>query len=203
MTDSFEQYCALRDSDKAFYISKGCTRRWMNAENDERKSSGINIIWPDLDNPNFKEALEEAEYGGSPNNISAVVKYSLENGATALSMGDLETDFMEAVEPALDPPKVDLLFAPHHGRYSGKIPESILGQLHPKILIIGEAPSEHLHYYDGYNTITQNSAGELLFECEAGEVHFFSSQEYDANFLEDRSRTRAGYYYVGTLVLGE
>ena len=29
-TVSFKRYCNLRDSDKAFYISKGCSRRWMN-----------------------------------------------------------------------------------------------------------------------------------------------------------------------------
>src|ERR1700761_5732800 len=41
-TDDFDQYCSLRDdSQKAFYISKGCTRKWMNLNDDERGSSGI------------------------------------------------------------------------------------------------------------------------------------------------------------------
>jgi hypothetical protein len=128
-------------------------------------------------------------------------KYSMQEGVTALWMGDLETDFMEAVEAKLDLPKVDLLFAPHHGRYSGKIPESILAKMSPKTIIIGEAPSEHLHYYDGYNVITQNSAGDILFECEVGEVHFFSSYEYYVDFLEDKSKSRTNYHYVGTLNL--
>ena len=30
-TDSFKKYCQLRDdSDKAFYVYQGCSRRWMN-----------------------------------------------------------------------------------------------------------------------------------------------------------------------------
>ncbi|MYB59058.1 MAG: hypothetical protein F4X51_22010 [Gemmatimonadetes bacterium] len=33
-TDDFDEYCELRDSDKAFYLEKGCTRRWMNQSNE-------------------------------------------------------------------------------------------------------------------------------------------------------------------------
>ena len=29
-TESFKRYCKLRDSDKAFYIYKNCSRKWMN-----------------------------------------------------------------------------------------------------------------------------------------------------------------------------
>jgi len=52
--------------------------------------------------------------------------------------------------------KGNILFAPHHGRDSGKIPKSMLDKLKPDIIIIGEAPSANLNYYQGYNTITQN-----------------------------------------------
>src|SRR5207245_8080154 len=56
MTDSFQRYCELRDSAKnAFYIKKGCTRKWMNQDDEERKSSGISILWPNPDNEHFKE----------------------------------------------------------------------------------------------------------------------------------------------------
>jgi len=98
---------------------------------------------------------------------------------------------------------VDLLFAPHHGRDSGRVPDTLLDKMSPKIIIIGEAPSEHLNYYEGYNTITQNSAGDILFECEAGKVHVFTSNEYDVDFLDDEGQERDGYCYVGTLALGE
>ena len=63
-TDSFIRYCNLRDdSNKAFYVSKGCRRKWMNEDSDaddmdRRGSSGINYLWPDPSNVNFKDALE-------------------------------------------------------------------------------------------------------------------------------------------------
>jgi beta-lactamase superfamily II metal-dependent hydrolase len=76
----FTKYCEFRDSDKAFYISKGCTRKYMNKEDDDIKSSGIQILWPDVNNEFYKDALQVAKDGGSPNNISAVIKYSISNG---------------------------------------------------------------------------------------------------------------------------
>jgi hypothetical protein len=160
----------------------------MNQSNEERKTSGINILWPDPENENFKGALADAEDGCSPNNISAIIKYELTDGVTALWMGDLETEFMEAIEDELDLPKVDLLFAPHHGRESGRVPDSMLETMSPRIIIVGEAPSEHLHYYPGNNTITQNSAGDIVFECEEGAVHIFTSNKYTVDFLEDRGK---------------
>ncbi len=200
VTTSFTRYCELRDSSKAFYISKGCTRKWMNQEDNTRGSSGINILWPNTDHDSFKEALEDAEEDdGSPNNISAIIRYKLNGGVTALWMGDLETDFMEAIEADLDLPKVDLLFAPHHGRDSGKIPESLLQKMSPQIIVIGEAPSEYLNYYSGYNIMTQNSTGDILFECESGVVHVFTSTKYCVDFLEDQNQKRQNYYYAGTL----
>lgn len=201
-TDSFNKYCELRDSNKAFYISKGCNRRWMNQSDAERKMSGIDILWPDLSNELFKETLAATVDGESPNNISAVIQYSLQDGVTALWMGDLETEFMETAEDNMDLTAVDILFAPHHGRDSGKIPESLLTKMSPKVVVIGEAPSEHLNYYQEYNTITQNSAGDIVFECERGKVHVFTSNEYEVDFLDDESRRMPNYHYVGTLNLG-
>jgi hypothetical protein len=97
-TVSFKRYCELRDSHKAFYIFKGCSRRWMNLSDEERKTSGIEILWPDVGNEHFKETLNAAAAGESPNNISAIIQYSITEGATFLWMGDLETEFMEAIE---------------------------------------------------------------------------------------------------------
>lgn len=200
-TESFTRYCELRDSTKAFYLSKGCSRKWLNQEGDGRGSSGINILWPNLENQEFKSALKATAAGESPNNISPVVKYALNGGATVLWMGDLETEFMEAMEGDLDLPAVDILFAPHHGRDSGKIPESMLAEMSPKIIVIGEAPSEHLNYYAAYNTLTQNSAGDIVFECVSGKVNVFTLNEYEVDFLDYEACVRPGFYYVGTLNL--
>lgn len=198
ITDSFSKYCELRDSEKAFHIKKGCTRRWMNESNEARGSAGIQILWPDINNDEFKDALSDAADGECPNNISPIISYST-GEIKALWMGDLETAFMTKIEAELSIQKVSLLFAPHHGRYSGKVPASLLKKMAPKIIIIGEAPSEHLHYYNGYNTITQNIAGDIVFECDKNEIHVFTSNEYEVDFLTNKSKILADYHYVGTL----
>lgn len=201
-TDDFKKYCELRDSDKkAFYLYKGCKRRWMNQSNDKRGQSGINILWPITDNEHYKKALKKAEKGESPNNIAPIVKYNLKDGATILWMGDLYSDFMEKIKDDVDLPSTDMLFAPHHGRDSGKIPKEWLDEMNPKIVIIGEAPSEHLNYYGDYNTITQNSAGDIIFECVTKKVHIYvSNKNYSVDFLDDEDMSTYTNY-IGTLNL--
>jgi beta-lactamase superfamily II metal-dependent hydrolase len=201
VTDSFAHYCKLRDSERAFKIFKGCARRWMNQESEERKSSGMDILWPDTENEHFKDALVQAEAGDAFNNLSPIVKYSVTSGPTVLWMGDLETEYMESIEDHLKLPHVDILFAPHHGRDSGKVPASLLETMTPKIIVIGEAPCDHLNYYAGYNTITQNTAGDIVFDCVEGKCHVFTSNEYGADFLVEEGQLRRGMHYAGTLVL--
>ena len=199
-TDDFKKYCELRDSDKVFHLKKGCSRKWMNQGDDQRGSSGINIHWPIRTNSNFMEALEVAKDGGSPNNISPIISYSLNDGVKMLWMGDLETEFMENIQDDLDLSKVNILFAPHHGRDSGKVPCDLLETLDPDMIIIGECPSEHLNYYDGYNTITQNSAGNITFECTTGKVHIYvSNDNYSVDFLKNALKKDTYGKYIGTL----
>ena len=111
----------------------------------------------------------------------------------------MEHSFLEEIKDEVEWPKVDVLFAPHHGRYSGKVSSDVLKKLNPHIIIIGEAPSEHLNYYNGYNTITQNSAGDIVFECKDDVVNIYISNDsyaYSTGFLEDKSKknTSLGYY---------
>ena len=198
-TDDFKRYCKLRDGEKVFFISKGCSRRWMNLSDHERTSAGIEILWPNVNNTDYKGALLDAEKGNSPNNISPIITYHAQYSGSFVWMGDLETDFVEKIEDKVDWPNIDILFAPHHGRDSGKIPESILSAMNPSIIIIGEAPSQHLNYYGSYNTITQNTAGTIAFECVSSCVHIYVSNiNYSVSFL---SNHRATTYdnYIGTL----
>lgn len=206
-TEDFEEYCNLRDGDKHYYIYEGCSRKWMNMSGmddngEERGSSGINILWPKTNNSYYKEALEKAKNGESPNNISPIIKYSLKDGANVLWFGDLEKDFMESIKDDLNIEKADIIFAPHHGRSSGKIPKVILDKIDPKLIVIGEAPSENLNYYSGYNTLTQNSAGDITFDCTGNNIHIYVSNEnYHVNFLKDKYKSNEYDYYIGTLEL--
>ena len=199
-TDDFQRYKKLRDHrKKAFYISRGCSRFWMNKTNDKRKSSGISIRWPILRNGKFQKALKQAKEGGSPNNISPVIRYRLKSGATLTWMGDLETDFMESISTAFTPDTSHVLFAPHHGRKSGHVPKDWLDAIAPTIIVVGEAPSSDLTYYDGYDTITQNSAGDIVFECLPGKTRVYVSEpKYSVDFLKWEDVEDIHGYYIGT-----
>lgn len=202
-TIDFDEYCKLRDGSTHFYLYKNCSRRWMNEGNDERGSSGINILWPDTSNQFFKDELDKVKNGESPNNISPILKYSLENGITAMWMGDLETQYLNNVKDNINFSKIDILFAPHHGRESGKVPEDILEKLNPKIVVIGEAPSENINYYSNYPTLTQNSAKNIIFKCESKKVHIYvSGENYSVDFLDNEHKSDLdGHKYLGTLNL--
>ncbi len=198
-TDDFDHYCELRDSRKAFYVFKGCSRKWMNQDDETRDRAGINIHWPITSGEAFAGALAAAEEGQNPNNISPIITYAIQDGARFMWMGDLETEFVEAIKGSLSLHKANILFAPHHGRDSGRVPEDVLTTIDPDIIVVGEAPSEHLHYYPGYNTITQNSAGDITFSCVDNKVHIYTSEtDYAVDFLDyEGDGSQAGY--LGTL----
>lgn len=196
-TDSFNKYCELRDSDKSFYLYKGCSRKWINQEEtgDGIGSAGINIYWPKTSNLEYIKALEDAAKG-LPNNISPIIRYSVKDGGSFMWMGDLETDFMKSISNELCLPKTNVLFAPHHGRDSGSVPSEILSNISPDIIVIGEAPSGHLNYYHNYFTITQNSAGDITFKNENGAINVYCSNEQYAKDLGDKAREKGGKYTV-------
>lgn len=205
-TEDFNEYCKLRDGEKSYFIYRGCARKWMNESGKDDKgeyigSSGICILWPNRSNKYFKEALEKAKEGESPNNISPIIRYAVEGGPRILWFGDLEEDFFENIKGDLDIDEADIVFAPHHGRTSGKIPTDILEKINPKLIIIGEAPSEHLYYYPEYNTITQNSAGDIILDCGENVDIYVSSSSYGMrDYLKDKYKSdKYGGFYIGTL----
>jgi beta-lactamase superfamily II metal-dependent hydrolase len=206
-TEGFKRYKKLRDSDKAFYIEKGCKRKWMNKSGKgdsgvDYGSSGINILWPIVNNDHYKVALKNAAEGKSFNNISCIVKYSLEDGVTAIWMGDLETEFMETIVDKISLPTTNLLFAPHHGRKTGKIPAKWIEAMDPDIIIMGEVNSKDSDYasYPDHNKIRQNSAKDITFECEGSKVHCYSSNpNYSVEFLDDENMLDTYGKYIGTL----
>jgi len=201
-SEGFNRYCELRDSEKkSYYISRGCSRKWMNKSNEERSSSGINILWPKTGIQIFKDELEKAKNGESPNNISPIIEYSLDDGVKIIWMGDLEKDFMEEIKNEITLPKIDILFAPHHGRKSGKLPIEWIDQMDPEIIVMGEANSNDSDYasYPNNDKIRQNSAGDIIFECEAKKVHIYVSNEnYTVDFLDNENKSSYDNY-IGTL----
>ncbi|MER9204002.1 MBL fold metallo-hydrolase [Mesorhizobium sp. M0933] len=200
---SFEHYCQLRDSDIAYNVYKGSKRKWMNQSGDGRDSSGINIHWPDVNHESYQAALEDAAAGLAFNNMSLVARYSVAGGATFMWIGDLHTKFMEEIFDSIDLPKTTVVFAPHHGRKSGKIPNSWLEKLDPQIIVIGEAPARHLNYYSGYKIITQNKAGDIILDAVGEKVHIYVSEDGYGTRFDDFDNENMSEYdnYVGSITV--
>lgn len=207
-TTSFKKYCELRGSQIAFYIYKGCSRKWMNEDGEDSngkliRRSGITILWPNVENRFYKEALTNAKNGESPNNISPIIRYAVEEGGSTLWMGDLETDFMENILNEVSFSKSNVLFAPHHGRKSGTVPTKWLEQIDPDVIIMGEAPSANLDYagYSDYNKITQNSAGDIVLDCTDNRIDIYvSKSNYSVTFLKNYYKSdNYNCYYIGSI----
>lgn len=203
----------LRDSAETWGIKAGLKRKFLNQEADDntRGPSGIYFLWPKLDNAAFKNALQAVKEGKSPNNISPAILYMVKEGASFFWMGDMETDMQKEFASVCveEIKKVDVLFAPHHGRDSGCVPDTLMALLQPKIIVVGNAPSEKLNYYDSAKTITCNSAGDILFEAVENKVHIFATNQVD-NIPTCLKKERpapscpsfsAGLSYLGTLKL--
>lgn len=114
---------------------------------------------------------------------------------------------MVAIEDDIELSSVDILFAPHHGRKPGRVPKTWLDRLEPRLIVVGEAPSDELEYYSDYNTLTQNSAGDILFCCETGKTHVYVGYpSYSVNFLgEDPNapRVKGALHYLGSFDCGD
>jgi UDP-N-acetylmuramate-alanine ligase len=118
---------------------------------------------------------------------------------------------MEKIKTEILFEETTVLFAPHQGRKSGKVIPEWLAQIKPRIIVIGAAPSEHLDYYqdcnqendwDGYQTITQNTAGDIVFETDDEFLHIFTSKKnYKPNFtlLNKGKSNDYGCYYIGSI----
>ncbi|MEZ5082180.1 MAG: hypothetical protein R2750_01815 [Bacteroidales bacterium] len=168
----------------------------MNQSSDERGSSGINILWPNRANEHFKTALQNAKDGKTPNNISCIIKYSLNGGVTAIWMGDLEKDFMENIKDEISLPKTNILFAPHHGRKSGKIPQEWIDAMDPNIIVmVKQFKRFRLCLISRPQQDSANSAKDIIFECEDGKVHVYCSNEYyTIDFLDNEWKSTYDYY---------
>ena len=179
----------------------------MNVSDAESGSAGISVLWPDVTNETFQNARRDAENSDKPNNISPAIVYSLEDGVRALWLGDMENDYMAAIEDDIELSPVDILFAPHHGRKSGRVPKTWLDKLGPRLIVVGEAPSDELGYYSNYNTLTQNSTDDILFCCETGKIHVYvGSPSYSVNFLDrdpNASVVKGSLYYLGSFDCGD
>ncbi len=204
--ESLSTYIRLK-SKKCRQIERGVTPKYQNEGDDRIYSSNLNFEWPILASEKFKTALESVAKGGSPNNISCITTYRAGQGTVYMWMGDLETDMQQEYYDYCkgNIPQVDILFQPHHGRKSGAVPNDLLKALNPKLIVIGNAPSEYIDYGNPDITITQNTAGDIVFVNHMFCVDIYTQNQINnppkcLKKLKDRGFGCEYGFYCGTLV---
>lgn len=202
-SEGFKTYKLLRDdSKKQFSLEKGCTRKWLNVEDEERGGAGIHCLWPITSNQKYRDALEKAKNGDSPNDISPAIRY-IADGFSFFWMGDMETEMQQEFDSKVDVEHSTIVFAPHHGRKSGHIPSSLMDKLSPKLVIVGEADASDLDYYKNQNTITQNTAKDILFVTNGQYLDIYVSNasycKTDGMINNSNHVTIDGMKYLGSV----
>lgn len=203
-----KKYIELKNSTESVEIFAGLKRAFLNKDGEsngtEYKSSSIEFLWPELDNPKFKKALENASKDVDINNICPIIRY--EDPLTKYSIiwfGDLSNDFMENISSSLNLPKTNIAVAPHHGRTSGKLPNKWLKELNPDLIIIGEAESKDLVYYDNYRHICQNSSKGIEIVIDLNGLHFYcENKDCKLNKALEKKKhenEQFDYEYIGFL----
>lgn len=89
---------------------------------------------------------------------------------------------------------IDVLFAPHHGRDSGRNYE-FLKTLNPRLTLFGNASSQHLAY-DKYPQIriTNNQAGNVILDIQPeGLTVYVQNQEFAKDFKIKRGWSSPAY----------
>lgn len=138
--------------------------------------------------------LKNANYCGQYNDSSYVTLYTpakADGGSWKfLFAGDSEDNSWKYIlaNHKDDVSNVDVLFAPHHGRDSGRSYE-FLNTLKPKVTLFGNASSKHLAYscYDPSLRITNNQAGYILIDISEGAIIFYvKNYEFARDFLHKR-----------------
>lgn len=140
-----------------------------------------------------KELLATANEAGDHNDASYVLLYTppKKNGGVwkILFAGDSHDGSWEHIleKYSEEVSNIDILFAPHHGRDSGRNYD-FLKTLTPKITLLGNASSEHLAYEKYPDVrITNNQAGYVVMDVSEEQIAFYvKNHEFCRDFRKKK-----------------
>lgn len=180
--EDWEFYKSLRDGKKKIgkrlTFHSGDNHQYYNEDN-------IHILSP------TREIVKQCNESENWNDLSYVLLYTppKANRDTwkILFAGDSEDITWEHIlkEHSDKIRNIDVLFAPHHGRDSGRDYE-FLKILNPKFTLFGNASSKHLAYskYPKYR-ITNNQAGHVILDISQYGIEILvKNQEFAQDFLD-------------------
>jgi beta-lactamase superfamily II metal-dependent hydrolase len=145
------------------------------ADKPEDGVDGLYILAPD------KNLVRKAIESDDMNDSSYVLLYRSAGGRIIIP-GDAHDGTWDYVLEHYEKDVMDcsVLFAPHHGRHSG-MDFSFLDTIKPKITFFGCASSGHQAYDEWSNrklrVITNNQAGNIVLECQDGEIDIYVENE--------------------------
>lgn len=162
-------------SPKILDLFNNITNSWFNKPKGSRGSSNLECLWPDKNNPEFLDAKKNGDW----NNVSPVIRF-VDSGYSFIWFGDLEIpmleEFFNQEKDIISP--TDIVFAPHHGRESGKIPDALLKKLNPQLIVIGEIEDkDDIADYGKYKTISRANSGDITFYIENGKCYIFTENK--------------------------
>jgi beta-lactamase superfamily II metal-dependent hydrolase len=140
-------------------------------DTDGSSGDGLSILAPNA------ELVKAAIESGDVNDSSYVLLYR-SAGGRILIPGDAHDEtwdyVLEHYKNAVS--GCSVLFAPHHGRRSGRSFE-FLDIVKPKMTFFGCASSGHLAYKEwskrGLPVVTNNQAGNIVLECADGQIDIY------------------------------
>lgn len=160
---------------------------------------GLYILAPD------SELVKAATQNGDVNDGSYVLLYRTGSHKIIIP-GDAHDETWKYVieHHKEDVANCSVLFAPHHGRKSGR-DFSFLDVLKPKVTFFGCAESGNLAYnswyYRGLRVITNNQAGNIVMDCSPEQIDLYvENVAYAESLGRDLNITNAqGYVFIDAI----
>jgi competence protein ComEC len=200
--EDWDRYISVRDGKgegtKRINYLAGARFAYANQKKDEISGDGLYILAPDA------KLLAAANDSGDINDASYVLLYR-SAGGRILIPGDAHDETWDYVVANYknDVENCSVLFAPHHGRKSGRNFD-FLNVVKPKITFFGCAESGNLAY-NAWSTrnlpvVTNNQAGNIVLACENERIDIYVENEA---FAKDRGcdvaiKNAQGYTYYWT-----
>ncbi len=138
------------------------------------------------------ELLKNANKNGDYNDLSYVLLFTppkTNNGNwKILFAGDSDNATWEHIlaNHVAEVSNIDVLFAPHHGRDSGRNFD-FLKTLNPRVTLFGNASSKHLAYNSYKPTrLTNNQAGYIVLDIKDNEIIFYVKNYDFAKVYKDK-----------------
>lgn len=166
--DCYQMLRSSKESPKSLNIYAGEQGLYYSKDKNGVKKDDVLLVL----SPN-KALVKDAEKQKNWNCASYVLLYK-SHGYKILFGGDADENTMDYILEHFqdEVSNIDVLIAPHHGRACNQ-DFTYLKHMNPKLVLIGDAPSQYLNYFDGYNHLTTNQGGNILIETSPRKLNVY------------------------------